>query len=294
MSVVSPGYLTLRWDDVKLEPWRIQVGDGVSEYTVQDTHIEDWTYYSEFTVRVSVEMDLPSVLKKLGLAGDAVLGALVTWTSDAGIRGVSNVVRLDNGENPIQVQIDAAQLRGQLRLQCQVVLREHVVTPVSKIAPSRAGSVLWQSDWKVRLEGLAPRFPAAPVPFSKVLGRSNEAMWWLQVGRISDLDDPADGILWLWLNSENSLVQEMLASPNDPLAQRTLMLMKLDVTRQLIRLGLELDQLDLGATYAQNSIGQVLDNNLRLLGNDLDSIRAEQKGSPSTLDARIQSAFGAR
>lgn len=291
MTAISRGYRTLDRDDVVFEPWRVVVGEGVEH--IEPLALEDWSYYSTIEVRAAVQVDRMSVLSSLDLPPATPVGVLCLWSSGTSLRGGTVATPLLDGSTPVSLSLDGSLLRGQLDLSCQIVVMDDVPHPLSPIAPIHAGSVVWETTTRIALEGLAPRMPILAVPFSSHLPSSRGAMWWLQVNPPEpDLEAPADGVLWMWLNSENPVIASMLARPDDLESRRTRFHIRLDLARQLVMLATRLEDLNVDVVYGEDTIGAALRRHVNLLGGDLNQLRTSARSAPEVLEARIQAAFG--
>jgi len=117
-------------------------------------------------------------------------------------------------------------------------------------------------------------------------------MWWLQVAQESDFDAAADSVLWMWLNSENAAIQEMLESPSSDSARLTQRFLKIDLYRQLVQLGLRSLDFDLNEDYPSGSLGAVITAPMRLLGTDLMQLRGQFEHDAQGLEVTIQARLG--
>lgn len=291
MKAVSKGYITLGEADVRLDPWSVSVDGG--EPAASPDRLDDWTYYQAIRIRTTVVLDVESVFRRLQLDQSAELGVVIAWVSQGtSLRGVSQVMPLDQSETSVELELDGALLRGDLRLDCQIVVTRPPLVVSSPLSPSLAGAVVWNSAYALRLEGLGSRMPVLAVPFSKWLSASgNRGMWWLQVGA-TDLFAPAESVLWMWLNDESPTIQQMLTTPDSDGGKRTQEFLKLDTYRQLVELGLRHDDFSLDDTYPVGSLGAVVAAPIGLLGLDLSELRGMQENDAQRLQVTIQTRLG--
>lgn len=291
MRSVSRGYLTLQNSQVRLDPWAIALDGGSALYSPD--HLDDWSYYQKLRIRVTLLVDIAEIYESLGLDDSAKLAVLIAWVSPGtSLRGVSKLFALDQTETSAELELDGGYLRGDLRLECQIVLSQGMYATETTLAPTNPGSVVWSSAHIVRLEGIGSRMPVLAVPFSRhVAAGGNHGLWWLRVGEI-DMEARADSVLWMWLNDENESIQELLTTPLSDGARRTEQFMKLDLYRQLIEIGLRAEDFDLFEHYASGSLGAAISTPMRLLGANLAEIRALLENDPQRLQMIIQAALG--
>ena len=291
MRVVSRGYLSLLGSDVQIDPWSISLGDADSQ--ASPVELQDWSYYQPVKVKVSVVAEKSNLLRRLQLGDDAVLAVVVIWTSPGtSLRGASVVVPVGANETPVEFELDGGLLRGDLRLECQIVLKRASDQELSPLAPREPGAVVWSSEHSIRLEGTGSRMPVIAVPFSEHLSDTgHHGLWWLQVTS-SDLSSPAESALWMWLNEENVMIQDLLGFPENDGPIVTQHLLKLDFYRQLVEVGLRNEDFSLEEEYPVGSLGAVIADPVSLLGRHLSELRSILSNDPHRLEAEIQSRLG--
>jgi hypothetical protein len=291
MRAISRGYLSLKDSDVRLDPWAVSLGGG--EPLSSPDHLDDWSYYQTVNVKITIVAELASLLSKLGLDESAELGLVIVWVSPGtSIRGASATRRVEEGETTVELDLEGGLLRGDLRLEAQIVLTHASSAEGNSLAPSDAGAIVWSSAHSIRLEGIGSRMPVLSVPFSKYFAAgASHGMWWLQLSSI-DFEAPADAALWMWLNDENEAIRELLGEPKSVGAQRTQQFLKLDFYRQLVGIGLREEHFTLDERYPSGSLGAVVAGPIGLLGVDLQELRAMQSRDPYRLEAELQSRLG--
>jgi hypothetical protein len=291
MKPISRGYLTLNDSDIRLDPWSLSL-DGGPEIS-EPEHLADWSYYQSLTARVTVVADADSLRNRLALGKDAVLGIVIIWVSSGtSLRGSSKVIPIKSGETSVRLDLERGTIRGDLKLECQVMLVHPSVEGQSQLAPSETGAIVWSSAFTVRLEGLGARMPVLAAKFSKLLpGDGGNGLWWLQILN-SEMTTPAESALWFWVNEENSIIEELLSAEEGPGAQRTQHFMKVDLYRQLVTYGITDDDFSLETTYPAGSLGAAIAAPIRLLNAELDELRARFRDNPRDLEAEIQSRLG--
>jgi len=291
MKSFSRGYLTLRDSDVVREPWTVTMSGGLP--LLDPDRVDDWSYFQTMEISVSVNVDINVARSVLGIGPDAILGLVIIWTcSGTSLRGSSDVSHVKGGETSARLALNSGNLRRDVRLECQIVLVEPSAMPTSVFAPNSPGAILYTATRVVKLEGGGARMPILAVSFSKYLtSASAGGLWWLRIEG-NDLDAPADSALWLWINEESTIIQEMLTRPNSEKSQLTAHLMRLDLYRQLVAFGLAHDSFSLDHEYEEGSLGAVVSAPIRLFNEDSATLRARYRDDPQRLEAELQARVG--
>jgi len=292
MIPVSRGYLTISDDQVRHDPWSISLANTDAESSAEQ--LRDWSYYQPVVAKITVVAEIEDLYRSLALDESAELSLVILWVSSGtSLRGASAPVSLEQNETSAILEIDGGVLRGDVRFEAQIFLSRPSGSLISELAPQVVGSVVWQSNHVVRLEGSGSRMPVLALPFSEhVPAGGDHAMWWLQVAQESDFDAAADSVLWMWLNSENAAIQEMLESPSSDSARLTQRFLKIDLYRQLVQLGLRSLDFDLNEDYPSGSLGAVITAPMRLLGTDLMQLRGQFEHDAQGLEVTIQARLG--
>jgi len=291
MKPISRGYLTLGDADIRLDPWSLSLDGGpdVSE----PEHLPDWSYYQSLTARVTVVADPDFLRKRLNLGEGAILGVAIVWVSSGtSLRGSSEVIPIKSGETSVRLDLERGTIRGDLKLECQVILVHPSAEGQSQLAPSETGSIVWGSAYRVQLEGLGARMPVLAAKFSQQLaGDGSNGLWWLQILN-GEMHSPAESALWFWVNEENPIIEELLSAEGGLGAQRTQHFMKVDLYRQLVTYGILDEDFSLDAAYPAGSLGAAIAAPVRLLHAELEELRGRFRDNPRDLEAEIQSRLG--
>lgn len=292
MSAVSRGYRTISERFVKINHVTVQVEGGPSYDDPR--YLEDWTYYQGLRVSVALSVDLPGARHATGDAA-GVLGVSIAWACKrTGLRGTSEATPIADQNLTTSVEIPAGTLRGQVQISPRIILLQPGPTR-DKGSPDSRGSLLWQlSDpIVVRLEGVAARMPimTAPVRGEPFLGQQR-AKWKIEVDR-SDLDVPVEAAIRVILNEGNDEARLLLEDPHREAARAIEHFLTLDVHRELVRAALHEDTgLDPSRTYPDDSIGALLQLELSLLSEPIDTLRLLRDDYPARLDTDIQGRLG--
>jgi hypothetical protein len=134
MRAISRGYLTLGPGDVRLDPWSVSLA-GAAALSSPD-HLNDWSYYQSLKVRTTLVAELASLIQRLQLDEAAKLGLVILWVSPGtSLRGASTIFPLEMMETSAELEIAGGLLRGDLKLECQIILIRPSVASTS-VAPT--------------------------------------------------------------------------------------------------------------------------------------------------------------
>ncbi|MGR0319445.1 hypothetical protein [Agromyces sp. ZXT2-3] len=292
MTAVSRGYLTLSHEMVRVEPMRFEVGGGEADVAVLG-RIEDWSYYQPIVVRTVIGLDVEKAVANLRLPAGSRIDAILSWVSSGtSLRGASAPVPA-GADTTLEVRIDAGLVREQLTVTVMLVTGSTPDVELYPLAPGNTGSVLWEETTKIDLEGIASRLPVVAQPFSQHLPDSTGAMWWLHIAdENAALEVRADSVLWMWLNSDNPIIAEVLAGGQSHALERTTHHMWIDFHRQLVHFAIRRDDLDPEQEYPAGSLGELLRTVVHATGESPESLGHLYRSAPGDFEMRIQAAFG--
>ncbi|MEQ4565254.1 hypothetical protein [Paenarthrobacter sp. CAP02] len=256
---------------------------------------KDWTYYDDVNVKCSFELDLREVQDELRLGSAAKFGAaIVARSTGAPLVIVSDVRTVGSGRQQIYLSVPGDQISGTLSVEFQLSLLELNSEVVSPFAPKKLGNTVFRLERKITLEGSAPRLPMLPVSFAEHgFAGSSRSLWWLRL-TTRDLSVSASAAIWLWLNSDNSYIEELLRDSESAESAPWLRFLELDFMRQLLREALSSDELSLEMDYPEDSLGQVLSSVVRLLGGSLSQVRQRYREDAGRVEAELQAKVGGK
>lgn len=287
MRNVSLGHLTLNSSNSIKVKWSISVdGETLSDI---DSEYLDWNYYSNVVVSCRIDLDICSAKMELMLGPEAALMARIIARSTSSLSiHASDSLPLSEQTQTIDFDLTNADIGGTMTFELVVALQRGDQVRQSRLAPSRIGHILYEETRRIRFEGTAPRLPMLPVEFSQVgIPSGHKSKWWLKV-LSTDLYTPASAALWLWINSENIQMRQLLADSASNVSRIWLDALGMDFARQLLREGISHDELDLGIDYPEDSLGAVLSGVLRLVGESVPEIRAKYADDAGQLEALLQ------
>lgn len=289
---VSFGYLTPPAEAITSKPGSWIVTPVGGKPLADPEALDNWQYATNIEVEKTIDVDLSRVLSAINLGrDDEIRAVLVASASKTGIQRSSTPTVLRDGENTLSLQLLGSECGGHVRF--RVLVSSGVASGASRLAPRRAGSVLWSEEHKVFLEGDRSRFPTEIVSFAVHPTAPAAAAWSVEI-ETSDLAAPALGCVRLLLNSDHPAYARLTSTPDAPDSVRTREFMRFDVARQLVTAALMTEEF--GADeYEEGSLGWVL--RARLVnyfgeeGDEVDSLRARWRTSPWECDAELQAWF---
>ena len=288
MKQVSLGHYTASSEHIKSLEWSYFIGqDPIDpEKYGQDA----WNYDQDLALVCDVEVDMESLRRHLRLDPATELAWVIVARSDAPLVSVSTPSSVRPGRQTIEHAVRGYEISGRLRAELQLGISKGVTTPRDRFSPHLTGHLVYQESASIQLEGSGGQLPLLPVSFKQHgISHSEYALWWLHVLN-SDLEAPTSSALWLWLNTDNTLIRSLVENPLDPANQSTSELLAVDLSRQLLGLALsdKLDDLALDEEYPAGSLGESLVGVVRLLGETREQVRQAHDLEPGRLEAQLQ------
>ena len=297
MSIArTPPYLQATESTVDASEWRIVEGD---EDLIVGDSLPRWDPGTNLRFIRDVEVDVQRVREECGLPQDCSLRVAASWHCEGTtLRGRGSVVNLQGSQADVTLEmaVQGQHLSGKLVLKTAVVLATRL--NAAPLRARRPGSVLWEDEQSVALEGEGSRFPTEVVSFKDSGWQLPERAAWVLDWDRDDLETPVLGGIRLYLNSDHPQVLSMLQSPKDVASLVFVAAMHQDIGRQLIRGAVLTEEFRDRDTYPRNSIGHVVHRLIkaRLQGETATSLHQRLQQKPEQFDALLQDrlrAFGA-
>ncbi len=278
---------------VKASAWTIDPhSDSARE---APNSLPDWDYQANLRLRRRLSIDLAASRESAGLPGDTAMAISVRWNAVPSLlRGSAAWVPLkdDVQDYVIDVDISGERLGGVVRLETLVVLAGEI-----EARPAVAhliGSSLWSDAIEIRLQGDAPLFPIALIPFSSS-SLPHRAAWFLELG--PDLNATALGAIQLLVNQEHPMIVAAVkraGSPNE-VDRAVLSTLRSDVVRTMLERALGDEAFEMTETFEKDTLGAVLQGLMRTymsnyLADDLLEIRRIRASDPPLFAAITQAA----
>lgn len=200
-------YHTVISECIKVEPWKVLHGE---DFKILPSILTGWDCNSSLKAYRALKLDLGNIWNDCELAQNDSLKISVAWfSSGTSLRGVdftTENISYSQGESSCQLQID---LSGQ-NLASDVVIRTQLVLAkngesTSNLAPKIPGSILWQDEHRVLVEGRAARFPIEIIDFDVTTWTPSEGAWFLDWSK-DNLYQSLLGGLRLYINAKHGKV----------------------------------------------------------------------------------------
>ncbi|MEV0135415.1 hypothetical protein AB0H83_44075 [Dactylosporangium sp. NPDC050688] len=254
-------YRRIQDTTVRAECWTLDPGTEIEQALPES--LSDWDYHRDVKLSRHITIDLPAARRDAGLGDEVDLAVSVRWSAvPSHLRGaVAWVpVKTDASAINLEVVLPGERLGGVVRLETMIVLANRGAERTA--VAHRPGSSLWDDAVDIRLQGDAPLFPLAVIPFSRS-ALPEAAGWFLELG--ADLHASALGSIQLLVNQENPDVVAAVgraATPND-VDRVVLSALKTDVIRSMIDRALGADDFSFDVEFEEGTLGAVLQGLLR-------------------------------
>lgn len=290
-----PPYLLPGDDHVTPDDWTLADGTALGE------RLDHWDPHTDLEMAREVTIDLGALRAECGLGHGAALALVAGWRSDrTRLRAHGDPVELGVlGElvrAPVTLSIAGDSAGGRLDLWTGLVLRAPDRSS-SPLAARRPGSILWQDDVAVALEGSAARFPVTPIDFAAVPWVPEEASWALEWDP-EDLGSPVLGALRLLINAgDDELVSAVRTGSEGPIPRLVRSFVYYDIARSLVHGALASERFTASPEeWQEESLGRMLFELLDRCwpGVPAGSLRERLIATPGRFDAELQAALGVR
>jgi hypothetical protein len=291
----SAPYRGVAAECVRRGAWQI-VCDG--EAVDLGTALEHWDQATDLKLIRQISVNVERVREDAGLPPDARIYLLASWQSELSyLRGTGTRIELppDGEVQLFTIDIDLAgqDLSGSVYLRTSLVLGENL--PREPLRAYRAGTLLWNDEVRLVLEGAGARFPMELVSFSRSGWQLPAGAAWKLEWDSEALELPVLGGLRLFLNEDHPRVQKMVTEPDSSEAEVMRETVHFDIGRQLIRGALESEAFLETDDWPEDSVGRMIS---RLLKVRFDreppaAIRGRMRSSPEQFDAELQARLQA-
>lgn len=243
------------------------------------------------------------ILDQQGIRQDCMLGnedrlrlAVIWHSTGTGLRGAGSRIDLEPDETgpqvDLQLQIDGAQISDTIRIETDLVLAS-TGTGNHRLAPHRAGSLLWRDVQTVQLGDDISFFPTELIDFgTNASWLPSDAGWYLDWDP-ADLEVPALGRLRLLLNSDHPVIARSVSGSeqSDRAVQDTI---RFEVGRTLVMGALDSDDFVAQAdTYPDGSIGTALRRLIHALfpTDTLTGLQQYRRQQPFRFECQLQATL---
>ena len=279
-SAQSLPFLTARTSRVHSLRW--ELADGDSTRPLPDI-VDDWDPQTLLSIAARLTVEPAHILSDCGLSPDSELRCTLVWRcKDSSIRGQGTSIRLptEAAEKDVTLtaELDGKDLANQVELLVLVTCRPGETS--DSLAPSIAGSIVWQVSRTLALEGSASRFPMEWADFPSSPHFPDNAAWLLRWNPLA-LDESLTGMVRLYLNTRHPFLERIYDGSATEYAEQTFEgYLFFDLARALVSGALRHpDCVDDASAFPDDSVGATV-RRLLLATFPHDSI--------STLSERLQ------
>lgn len=234
----SLGFRTPSDEAVLIADAQFLVGGEPLENLQQD----GWNDSLDVSAKFVIEVDLPRITRECGFVPSdrAVFGGTIGWkATGTGLHGSSTITELRDGSNELRFCIPGDLLGSELLIRPAVVLAETIANPSSSVVAFRRGSRLWETSFRLTLEGSGSQFPTSVLDFNSAGFEPANALWRVQID--PTLDSHISGSVRLFLNKAHPRTAAFLKNPRDAKQQDFSRFLKADVINHLITVAFNSD-----------------------------------------------------
>lgn len=280
---------------VTSEPWLLELS---GQQANAGEAIEDWDPATSICLLRRVRVDLDAVRQQCGLPVDARVTLGAFWRCEGttlrghGTRFTSEVCGVL--ECTLSLEIEGHALAGSITVHAALGLNR-TLEP-SPLRARRAGTVLWEDQKTILLEGGGARFPMEVRSFANSGWQfPPRAAWYFDLDN-EQWEIPVLGGMRLHLNQDHPAVIRYLEDPSSVEAVFFYRTLHFDVGRQLIRAALASESfIEREERWPRNSVGDAVSRLIRFnfRGETLGALANRMQQEPNFFDAQLQGALDA-
>ena len=262
VKVQSFPYLRPAHDRIAVLAWQQIKEDGTDD--VLPERLPHWDPGTSVTVNATVHMDIKLVWQDCRFADRDRLRLVLLWDSPGtSLRGSGSALTIQQGYPldtvELRVQVSGEQLADRVRFLLHLVLAGPGQSSF-KLAPHIPGSILWQEERVLLLEGQGPRFPMEFLNFAASSNPLPAGAGWYLEWNAEQFDELFMGNVRLFLNKDNKAVFKSTQghSREDALIQG---MIRFDMGKTMIITALSSDHfIDNYRQYEEGSVGATIRN----------------------------------
>jgi len=191
-------------------PGRVQVSEWEylcrGEWIALPEVLPDWDYNTSLSVRRRANIDLPGALADAALGLSAPLAWLISWrATDSKLAGSAPRIEVRNGESLLTAMLPGSELGVAVDLVTHLVLASGL-PPGDVAAAHSAGSILYEDQRRIVLQGDLGQFPIAIIDFADS-GLDGDGSFVVEIA-----DDPSTPVLAGVLLLVNSRDQRLVSA----------------------------------------------------------------------------------
>lgn len=215
----SVGFLRASEGSVDIRSLSVSLSEGLNEAievaSNDEILLENWTRGSDIQVAAEINVDLPFLLQSAGfdpaLYGDTYsLSACIDWVCPStAIKGSVGNVQVAGGVNLLSGSIPGDALALSLKVRVIITLLFNQAVAVESLAAVIPGSILWEYERLVRIEGTGPMLSTHEVSFEELGGIYQSDMWRVSID--ADLDLHFSRGVRVLLNSDHPWTRKAMS-----------------------------------------------------------------------------------
>ncbi|HND33337.1 MAG TPA: hypothetical protein PLA94_25235 [Myxococcota bacterium] len=279
---------------VRPEPWNLLFQSGPRPL---GESLDHWDPSTDLLLRRKFRVDVDGLRADCRLPPQAELRLVATWHSlGTTLRSVGERTVLPTSgaySGQVSLSIPADQLGGDLRLKLTICLA--TALPSRPVTAFRAGSVLWEDEREVRLEGGSSRFPMEDISFSEAGWQFPVGAAWRLIWEEEDLELPFLGSVRLYLNRDHAMIRELIEQPEQRTSRIVASLLQFEVARSLLKGALASENYRARKEpWPEDSVGKVVERLLKAHFKDQspEGLRTLQAKQPDQWESLLQARLG--
>ncbi len=286
-------YLTFETALVQPEEWYL---GAPGHERAMPSLLKDWDPLTDLFFSRGVTLDFPKIFSQCGLTAGAEIVVTGSWHSPGtGLKERASAFPFPHGTSrqPVNFafQVAGSKLAGGVDLLTRVLLKRRGKND-SPLAASRTGSILWQDEHSMKVEGFGARFPMEFADFSEH-GYPPGAGWRLYWKK--DFHAQVMGSVCLLINRQHERLRGIVSGAvHDSQAPAILEAMHFSVAREFIVGGLDNDDfVEETQTFPKGSIGEAIRLLIRRAFGDEEpeAVRQTYRTDPDRFDCQLQHVF---
>ncbi len=251
------------------DPSAISLGDWVVDDDDEETLPEAWDGWdagTDIRIRRTCDIRMERLRADTGLPSHVPVRVTTSWrssTTQMRLRA-GHIPAAGEGRHTLKAVLPGARVAGTLVLRTSVTVGAD--WDGAPGLPCRAGSVLYEDEARIALQGESPMFPIEILDFASTPW-DPDASWHLTVA--SDLEAPFLGACWLSLNSRDSELISAVSAAKASQRQEALLETLYGGVAELMLEMAEIRAREPDAsetTFEPDSVGAVLDHYAAALG----------------------------
>lgn len=286
-------YITVSESLIQKEDWILH---GSDKERLAPSVLKEWDPLTDLSFSRSISIDFKNLFSHCGLSAGSAVGVVTSWYSmGTKLKEQSELITFPFGTQQqyvdIKLNVSGSKLAHSLYLLTRIVLRKCGRND-DKTAASEIGSILWEDEHFIRIEGSGSRFPMEFADFPEI-GLPPNAGWRLSWKK--EFGAQAMGNICLLINSKHTRLRAIVSGSNiDAQAHAILETIHFSVARDLIIGGLQNPEfMDNSQEFPRGSVGEVVRLLISRCFCDLDLFAVQQlfQNSPDRFDCHLQHAL---